>query len=148
MIERFHSLCETYDPITGSLTGGSEVVRKLSQLEGVFYNNVARDALLAESDPVVYRVVAVEPASESGDLHYGLGTIYPGKVGNEYFLTKGHLHCRREAAEVYIGLSGEGMMLLEDEKPARADSKLSVRAGWCMCRVTPPTGQSTLALNR
>ena len=31
-------------------------------------------------------------------------------------MTKGHLHEAREAAEVYIGLSGQGVMLLEDEK--------------------------------
>ena len=30
-------------------------------------------------------------------------------------MTKGHLHAWREAAEFYIGLSGEGVMLLEDE---------------------------------
>ena len=30
-------------------------------------------------------------------------------------MTKGHYHAWRPAAEVYIGLSGEGMMLLEDE---------------------------------
>jgi glucose-6-phosphate isomerase len=39
----------------------------------------------------------------------------PGKIGKEYFMTKGHLHSWRPAAEVYIGLSGEGVMLLEDE---------------------------------
>ncbi len=67
-------------------------------------------------------MTAVEPADGAGDLHYGLGVLYPGKVGNEYFLTKGHLHSRREAAEVYIGLAGEGRMLLEDE--ATGESRL------------------------
>ena len=31
-------------------------------------------------------------------------------------MTRGHLHEWREAAEIYIGLSGSGLMLLEDEK--------------------------------
>jgi glucose-6-phosphate isomerase len=115
MLEQFSSLTQTYDPATGAIDGGSEVVRKLSQLRGSFQDTTAVDAALSRDDPVVYRVVAVEPANGAGDLHYGLGTIFPGKVGAEYFLTKGHLHSRREAAEVYIGLSGEGMMLLEDE---------------------------------
>jgi len=39
----------------------------------------------------------------------------PGRIGAEYFLTKGHLHAWRPAAEFYFGLQGEGMMLLEDE---------------------------------
>ena len=47
----------------------------------------------------------------------------PGRIGNEYFLTKGHLHSWREAAEIYIGLTGEGMMLLEDE--ASGDSRMA-----------------------
>ena len=115
MLERFPSLMERYDPATGVLSGGVEVVRKLSDLRGSFQDEAAYAAALAESDPLLYRVVAVEPASESGDLHYGFGILYPGKIGNEYFLTKGHLHSTREAAEVYIGISGEGMLLLEDE---------------------------------
>jgi glucose-6-phosphate isomerase len=46
----------------------------------------------------------------------------PGKIGDEYFLTKGHLHAWRPAAEFYFGLSGEGVMLLEDE--ATGESRL------------------------
>jgi glucose-6-phosphate isomerase len=116
MLEQFPSLMKSYDPIAGTLAGGREVVRTLSQLEGCFRDEEAWRAAVAGGDPVVYRVVAVEPANASGDLHYGLGILYPGKVGREYYLTKGHLHSRREAAEVYIGLSGEGAMLLEDEQ--------------------------------
>jgi glucose-6-phosphate isomerase, archaeal len=36
-------------------------------------------------------------------------------IGAEYFMTKGHLHAWRPAAEIYFGLTGEGVMLLEDE---------------------------------
>lgn len=107
---------ETYDAAAGALSGGREVVRTLSQLKGAFADESAYAAALAAGDPVLYRVVAVEPANGAGDLHYGLGTLFPGKVGKEYYLTKGHLHRTREAAEVYLGLSGEGMMLLEDEQ--------------------------------
>ncbi|MEZ4518758.1 MAG: glucose-6-phosphate isomerase family protein [Chloroflexota bacterium] len=32
-----------------------------------------------------------------------------------HFMTKGHYHEWREAARVYIGLHGKGLMLLEDE---------------------------------
>ncbi len=31
-------------------------------------------------------------------------------------MTKGHLHAWRPAAEFYFGLSGDGVMLLEDER--------------------------------
>lgn len=122
MLEHYSKLMENYDPVAGTLTGGKEVVRKLSDLRGSFADEAAYEAALSQDDPVLYRVVAVEPGNGAGDLHYGLGILFPGKIANEYYLTKGHLHSTREAAEVYIGLSGEGMMLLEDE--ASGESRL------------------------
>ena len=46
----------------------------------------------------------------------------PGRVGQEYFMTRGHFHEWRIAAEIYIGLHGKGMMLLEDEGGSTAQS--------------------------
>jgi glucose-6-phosphate isomerase len=63
----------------------------------------------------VYTVSSVSTGTGEGALHYGIGVLYPGTIGKEYFLTKGHLHSWRAAAEVYVGLKGEGKMLLEDE---------------------------------
>jgi glucose-6-phosphate isomerase, archaeal len=91
------------------------VQRRLADLRGCFANAAAYEAALAEGNPVLYEVTAVEPASGDGQLHYGLGILYPGKIGHEYYLTKGHYHSHRPAAEVYVGLRGEGVMLLEEE---------------------------------
>ena len=115
MLEQFLSLTQNYDALTGALSGGQVVERRLSQLAGCFADAAAWASAVEADDALVYRVVAVEPAHGSGDLHYGLGVLYPGKIGKEYYLTKGHLHATREAAEVYIGLFGKGCMLLEDE---------------------------------
>jgi glucose-6-phosphate isomerase len=79
----------------------------------------AFEATFAENDPLIYTVACIAPADGDGDLHYGLGLIMPGKIGGEYFMTKGHLHAWRPAAEFYIGLSGDGVMLLEDESESR-----------------------------
>lgn len=103
------------------LKGAKEVVRHLSDLEGFFADTEAYQAVLNEGDHVVYHVQSVTPAQGAGDLHYGLGTLMPGKIGKEYFLTKGHFHSWREAAEIYIGLEGSGRMLLEEET---GDSKV------------------------
>ena len=65
---------------------------------------------------MLYATSGIETASGDGQLHYVIGVIQPGKVGDEYYMTKGHLHAWRPAAEVYIGLTGEGMMLLQDEE--------------------------------
>ena len=116
MLEHFKTLTETYDPKTARLSGGRQVQRRLSQLEGCFADGEAWREAVEKEDSLVYEVNAVEPADGPGDLHYGIGILHPGKIGNEYFMTKGHLHEAREAAEVYIGLAGEGVMLLEDEQ--------------------------------
>ncbi|TVR87554.1 MAG: cupin domain-containing protein [Trueperaceae bacterium] len=110
----------TIDPHHLTLTGSIRSERRLSDLEGVFEDEAARCAAVERDDPVVYRVFAVERgADESGALSFGLGVLQPGRVGDEYFMTKGHLHTRREAAEVYVGMAGRGIMLLEDHRDGR-----------------------------
>ncbi len=99
----------------GEIDGAPQTVRRLSDLKEVFADQAAYAEALAQADPVLYTVSSVEPANGDGQMHYGLGVLMPGKVGDEYYMTKGHLHSWRPAAEVYIGLEGEGVMLLEDE---------------------------------
>ena len=105
-----------FNPVTGEIPGARVAKRHLHDLRGCFADPAAFDAAAAGGNPLVYSVAAVEPAEGAGDLHYGVGLLMPGKVGEEYFMTKGHLHSWREAAEIYIGLTGEGVMLLEDEE--------------------------------
>ena len=115
-------LLTRFDPATGQIEGAATVLRQLSDLQGCFLDRAAYAGALAQGNPLVYSVAAVEPGKGAGDLHYGIGRLMPGRIGNEYFMTKGHLHSRREAAEIYIGLTGDGMMLLEDE--ASGESRL------------------------
>ncbi|HEY6047759.1 MAG TPA: glucose-6-phosphate isomerase family protein [Sphingomicrobium sp.] len=110
-----NALLGRFDAEAGTLTGATRIERRLSDLKGVFLDETAFAAACAEGDPLVYSVEALEPGAGNGDLHYGVGLINPGRIGREYFMTKGHLHRWREAAELYIGLSGKGVMLLEDE---------------------------------
>ena len=109
------TLLAQIDPTLGTIGSAPLVKRHLSDLRGCYHDPTAFEALLSEGNPLVYSVSGVEPAAGAGDLHYGVGLIHPGMVGDEYFLTKGHLHTWRDAAEVYVGLAGEGAMLLEDE---------------------------------
>lgn len=108
-------LLSRFDPATGEIPGAPTVQRHLHDLRGCFADTAAFEAAAAEGNPLLYAVAGVEPGTGAGDLHYGAGRLMPGKIGDEYFMTKGHLHAWREAAEFYIGLTGEGMMLLEDE---------------------------------
>jgi glucose-6-phosphate isomerase, archaeal len=110
-----NALFARFDTHTGALDGASYLERRLSGLRGCFADAQAYNDALAQGDPLVYRVGSLEPAAGDGQLNYAIGTLMPGRVGAEYYLTKGHLHAWRPAAEVYLGLQGEGMMLLEDE---------------------------------
>jgi glucose-6-phosphate isomerase, archaeal len=120
MIPPLENLLSRFDLDTASIGGRPRLERRLSDLRGCFRDPAAYEAALAAGDPLVYTVASVEPGSGEGDLHYGLGMILPGRVGDEYWLTKGHYHAWRPAAEFYIGLRGEGHMLLEDEATGEA----------------------------
>jgi glucose-6-phosphate isomerase, archaeal len=111
----FPPLHRRFDPDAGTIDGVPGVSRTLADLKGSFADTPAYEQALRTGNPVVYTVSSVSLHQGSGDLHYGLGVLHPGTVGREYYLTRGHLHSRREAAEVYLGLKGEGRMLLEDE---------------------------------
>lgn len=110
------NLSTRFDPDTGVINGAPRTERRLSDLRGIFADEAAYELALSDDDPLVYTVYAWEPGTDEGDLFYGLGCIMPGRVGNEYYMTKGHLHAWRPAAEYYIGLRGTGLMLLEDER--------------------------------
>jgi glucose-6-phosphate isomerase len=107
-----------FDPATAVIPGFEESNRLLSQLAGCFADEAAYQNMLSKGDQVVYGLTNIDMASGEGQLHYGLGILQPGKVGSEYFMTKGHLHAWRPAAEVCICLQGQGMMILEHETEA------------------------------
>ena len=112
---KLEDLSVVLPPNTARIGARPSVKRHLSDLRECFSDSAAYGRALREGNPLVYEVTAVEPAVGEGQLHYGLGVLYPGSIGEEYFLTKGHYHAFRPAAEVYVGLAGEGAMLLEDE---------------------------------
>jgi glucose-6-phosphate isomerase len=88
--------------------------RRLSQMKDMYADIAAFDQAVAKGDPLVYEFYELGTPENSGDLAFGTSIVYPGKVGSEYFMTKGHFHTILETAEVYYTLSGEGCMLLEN----------------------------------
>lgn len=104
-----------FDATSGEIAGRPLTIRHLKDLRGCFADGNAYASTLLTANPILYTVASFEPADGEGDLHYGVGKLMPGKIGDEYYMTKGHLHAWRDAAEIYFGLSGDGAMLLEDE---------------------------------
>lgn len=87
--------------------------RTLSQMRGVFADEAAAEKILENGDPTVYEFYELGAPEHPGDLAFGTSIVYPGKVGREYYMTKGHFHTILDTAEVYYALSGEGFMLTE-----------------------------------
>jgi glucose-6-phosphate isomerase len=87
--------------------------RRLSDMRGL-YADPAAEAALADANPLIYRVYEATTNPETaGQLRYSTTVIEPGTVGDEYFMTKGHYHAKGECAELYFGLSGEGILILQ-----------------------------------
>ena len=60
-----------------------------------------------------------------GDIFFGTTIIYPGKVGIEYHLTRGHCHRKRNHAETYQAISGHGLVLFEREDGTTTTAELA-----------------------
>ncbi|MEG1524693.1 MAG: glucose-6-phosphate isomerase family protein [Clostridia bacterium] len=103
-----------FDMVTGLSTQAVSTKRHLSQMRGMFSDDKAYEATLAEGDRLVYEFYEMGAPEASGALAMGTSITYPGKIGGEYHFTKGHFHCILDTAEIYFGLSGEGYMLLEN----------------------------------
>ena len=103
-----------FDPISGLSKSRSSIRRKLSNMKGMFYDKAAYDAALSKGDPLVYEFYEMGVPHTSGNVAYGTTITYPGKIGDEYHMTKGHFHTVLDTAEVYFCLGGHGLMLMEN----------------------------------
>ncbi len=89
----------------------------LSDLKGFFhYDDDVSTMLVSGKDPLIYEYYENSQPSTEGHLNFGVTIIYPGKIGKEYFLTRGHYHAKEGKGEVYYGLKGEGIMLLQTRR--------------------------------
>jgi glucose-6-phosphate isomerase len=91
----------------------NHITRSLSAMKGQYLDQAAYQAMLAKEDSLLYEVYEIKRPELAGELLHGLSIVHPGKVGSEYFMTKGHFHTVLETAEVYYCLKGEGVMVME-----------------------------------
>jgi glucose-6-phosphate isomerase, archaeal len=90
--------------------------KRLSDLRGLYLDPEALERRIREEgDPVCYENYAFNQNQAEGDIFFGTTIIYPGKVGAEYHLTRGHYHLKRDHAETYQAISGHGLVLFERE---------------------------------
>lgn len=114
-----------FDLLTGRSQTAETTKRTLSQMKEMFCDSEAAAQILENEDPLIYEFHELGCPERAGDLAFGTTILYPGKVGNEYYMTKGHFHTILETAEVYYTLSGEGYMVMENPEGDTMEMPLS-----------------------
>ncbi len=99
------------------------IKRPLSEMKGMYADEAAFARIIESDDPIVYEFFDFtqpqKPDEEPlvppkpGEVAFGTSIVYPGKVGDEYFMTKGHFHEDLDTGEVYYCLHGRGCMMME-----------------------------------
>jgi glucose-6-phosphate isomerase, archaeal len=102
--------------VDGVMKGAtSSYEKRLGDMGGVYRDDAAYRSAVADkgADHLVYRVEEHRNVGGEGALIIGTSTLQPGRYGDEFAVTRGHLHAKADRAELYYCLSGAGVMLLE-----------------------------------
>ena len=91
----------------------NHIKRHLSKMEGQYLDKEAFESKLSNHDSLLYEVYELKRPEVAGEILHGISIVHPGKVGNEYYMTKGHYHTVLETAEIYYTLKGQGYMVME-----------------------------------
>jgi glucose-6-phosphate isomerase len=107
-------LCSV-DAAEGLLVGANGHYRKTyNDLTGLYADAQAFEALLSERQgKIAYEVTSYTPGEKVSDLIVGAARMEAGKVGDEFFMTRGHIHANADRPEIYVGQAGDGLMLME-----------------------------------
>lgn len=107
------------DTNTGAFEPCIEYIqRRISDLRMMFQDSVAVEDAIQAGDRVVYEIRAHPFCTDNSDMVMGTTQIFPGKIGHEYHMTKGHFHQRDDQPEIYACVQGKGflqMMTAEGE---------------------------------
>ncbi len=119
------SFLADFDLETGISQNAETTKRHLSQMKGMYCDVKAAENILENDDPLVYEFYELGAPEREGDLAFGTTILYPGTIGSEYYMTKGHFHTKLATSEVYYTLSGEGYMVMENPEGDTIEMPLS-----------------------
>lgn len=88
----------------------NRVMRKLEDLVSLFSDQKAAQKL-SKKNPLIYEVYE----KIEGDVSYSLTIMETGRVGKEFYLTKGHSHVVPSPELIQV-VEGRGVLVLQDEK--------------------------------
>lgn len=87
--------------------------RRASNMVGIYHDEEALQTLIDGENPLMYEFYDLHVPEAEGNLAYGTSMVFPGVVGEEFYMTKGHFHTILDTSEIYYCLSGSGLMLME-----------------------------------
>jgi glucose-6-phosphate isomerase len=112
LMEPFENLL---DLESGFLKPAARVIRRhLGDMRHMFADSAAVSEILEEEgERLIYEVLAPDLPEKEGLVLYSTTIIYPGRIGSEFHMTKGHFHELPDRSEVYLGLAGDGYLVLQ-----------------------------------
>lgn len=111
-----------------------------TDLRGLYADEDAFEVILAKhADDIAYEVTSFHPGKtpigcSEGAMIFGVTRMEPGRVGDEFFLTRGHIHAKADRPEVYYGQKGHGLMLMESPQ---GDIRICEIGPQSICYVPP-----------
>jgi glucose-6-phosphate isomerase len=108
-------VARTLRPEEGRLEGSNGRYEKfLTDLAGLYRDaDVYQQRLAADDGRPVYRVETTQTEEGPGGQITGISVLEPGMVGKEYAMTHGRLHTVADRSQLYVGLAGHGVMILD-----------------------------------
>ena len=128
------SLRIAFDTKTGLSPDARPIQRRLSAMQGMYADQDAFAKMLRGDDPLVYEFYDLGLPEQAGEIAFGTSMVYAGKVGDEYFMTKGHFHSILDTGEVYYTIRGCGCLLMESPE---GDWEVRELAPGCAVYVPP-----------
>jgi glucose-6-phosphate isomerase, archaeal len=100
-----------FHPLAGTLEGEgvARVVRSAADLRGYWAEPDAA------TDAPLYETYAWNHSAAEGALLWGSTILHPGRIGEEWAMTRGHRHLDPTKGELVLTVSGTGWVVLKDD---------------------------------
>jgi glucose-6-phosphate isomerase len=92
---------------------------KIGALKNLLYDQATAD--MADQNSVAYTVKVQKNGVQNGQqggLFFGISTLNPGLIGQEYIFTRGHYHQVLDTGEYYWGIKGTGYLMMHQQDGA------------------------------
>ncbi len=93
-----------------------KVIRRISDIIPYVSDSKAAEEMAENDDKIVYEVLQRNVPQEPGHIQHSITIIKPGNIQGELFMTKGHYHGNEQSAEIYLGLRGRGLLVMQKDE--------------------------------